>query len=414
MIARGDQQIAQRATLKLLIAAIFVVSIDSRVITPILPAIADDLGVTIGRAGLIVTAYLLPYGLFQLFYGPLADRKGHVRVICFALFGFAIGEALCALSPGLPALVGFRLLTGMVAAAIFPLVLAWIGETVDYTHRQSIIGYTVMAASIGQVLSAAAGGFMAAVVSWRTIFVLDGMLALVIAVMMLRAGLPRHEPVVAGDRSRLSPYRTVLDDPRHILFLALVFVEGALTIGAFSYFGALLRARDGYSYLAIGFFIALFGLTSVAMGRFIGRAARVLGERRMIAVGGIGVVLAYLMTTLQPSLVVFPLAMLLCGATFTLMHSTLQTRATELAPAARATSISLFAFALFLGSSVGALVAAQAIDRYGYNPTMIGLGAGMALVAVVATARAITWSQPGRIQTEHHLTNNEAANRGGS
>ena len=302
----------------------------------------------------------------------------------------------------------------MVAAAIFPLVLAWIGETVDYTHRQSIIGYTVMAASIGQVLSAAAGGFMAAVVSWRTIFVLDGMLALVIAVMMLRAGLPRHEPVVAVDRSRLSPYRTVLDDPRHILFLALVFVEGALTIGAFSYFGALLRARDGYSYLAIGFFIALFGLTSVAMGRFIGRAARVLGERRMIAVGGIGVVLAYLMTTLQPSLVVFPLAMLLCGATFTLMHSTLQTRATELAPAARATSISLFAFALFLGSSVGALVAAQAIDRYGYNPTMIGLGAGMALVAVVATARAITWSQPGRIQTEHHLTNNEAANRGGS
>ena len=75
MIASGDQQIAQRATLKLLIAAIFVVSIDSRVITPILPAIADDLGVTIGRAGLIVTAYLLPYGLFQLFYGPLADRK---------------------------------------------------------------------------------------------------------------------------------------------------------------------------------------------------------------------------------------------------------------------------------------------------------------------------------------------------
>lgn len=105
--------------------------------------------------------------------------------------------------------------------------------------------------------------------------------------------------------------------------------------------------------------------------------------------------------------------MLLRGATFILVHSTLQTRATGLAPAARATSISLFAFARFLGSSVGALVAAQAIDRYGYNPTMMGLGAGMAIVAVVATARTITWSQPGIIQTEHHLANNETANRGG-
>lgn len=391
-----DRQAARSGTLRLLIAAIFVVSIDSRVMTPILPAIADDLGVTIGRAGLIVTAYLLPYGLFQLFYGPLADRTGHVRVICFALIGFAVGEVLCALAPGLTALVAFRLLTGIVAAAIFPLVLAWIGETVEYTHRQSIIGYTVMAASVGQVLSAAAGGFMAAVVSWRTIFLLDGVLALAIAVLMLRGGLPPRRAAPAVARSRMDPYRMVLADRRHVLFLMLVFVEGALTIGSFSYFGALLRDRDGYSYLTIGFLIALFGLASVATGRLIGQAARNMGERRMIAVGGAGVVATYLLTTVQPSAIIFPLAMLLCGATFILMHSTLQTRATELAPAARATSISLFAFALFLGSSLGALVTAQSIDRYGYNATMVGAGAVMAVVAAVATARAIAWSQPVR------------------
>lgn len=60
MTLAADRQVTQRTTLQLLIAAIFVVSIDSRAITPILPAIADDLGATIGRAGLIVTAYLVP------------------------------------------------------------------------------------------------------------------------------------------------------------------------------------------------------------------------------------------------------------------------------------------------------------------------------------------------------------------
>lgn len=386
----------QRQTLWLLIAAIFVVSVDSRVITPILPAIADDLDVTIGRAGLIVTAYLLPYGLFQLLYGPLADRTGHVRVICVALVGFAIGEVLCSIAPDLRTLVLFRLLTGIVAAAVFPLTLAWIGETVAYGERQTIIGYTVMAAAIGQVISAAAGGFLAAVISWRTIFLLDGSLALIIVVLMLRSGLPaRRPPTIRA--SRLAPYHAVFADRRHALFLLLIFIEGGFTIGAFAYFGALLRDRDGYSYVAIGFIIALFGIASVVTGRLIGRAARLLRERRMIAIGGTGVAIAYLLTTLQPSLVIFPLAMLLSGSTYILLHSTLQTRATELAPTARATGIALFAFALFLGSSLGALLTAQSIDRYGYNATMVGLAVTTMAFTVATTARAIDWSQPGSV-----------------
>ncbi|HEX5166786.1 MAG TPA: MFS transporter, partial [Thermomicrobiales bacterium] len=73
IVATVDAPVGRsNTTLWLLIGAIFVVSIDSRVITPILPAIADDLDVSVGRAGLIVTAYLLPYGLFQLIYGPVA------------------------------------------------------------------------------------------------------------------------------------------------------------------------------------------------------------------------------------------------------------------------------------------------------------------------------------------------------
>lgn len=95
---------AQRA-LWLLIAGIFVVQLDSRVITPLLPAIAEDFDTSIARTGLIVTAYLLPYGLFQLIYGPLADRIGRVRVISVALGGFAVGAGVCAIAPGLNTLI---------------------------------------------------------------------------------------------------------------------------------------------------------------------------------------------------------------------------------------------------------------------------------------------------------------------
>jgi len=382
-------------TLWLLIGAIFVVSVDSRVITPILPAIADDLDVSIGSAGLIVTAYLLPYGLFQLVYGPVADRIGNVRVISLTLGAFALGGILCALAPTLPALVGARFFTGMVAAAVFPLTLAYIGETVAYSERQHAIGYTVMASSIGQVISSGAGGFLAALLSWRAIFALDGVIALVLTVAMLRNRAMPARPS-GPRRSTRAGFELVLRDRRHALFYVMIFVEGIFTLGAISFLGAMLRDRDGFSYTAIGFIISLFGLTAIVAGRIIGPLARRIGETRMILFGGLGVAISYGLMVLQPAIVFFPVAMSLLGITWILMHTTLQTRATELAPAARATGISLFAFSLFLGSSAGALITAQSIDRFDYNPTMLGMGLLALVFALVGSVTIPRWSKPER------------------
>jgi predicted MFS family arabinose efflux permease len=158
--------------------------------------------------------------------------------------------------------------------------------------------------------------------------------------------------------------------------------------------GAMLRDRDGFSYTAIGVIISLFGLTAIGAGRIIGPLARRIGEARMILFGGIGAAICYAMTALQPAIIFFPLAMALLGVTWIIMHTTLQTRATELAPAARATGVSLFAFALFLGSSAGAIITAQSIDRFDYNPTMLGMGLLTFVFALVGSAAIPRWSQP--------------------
>jgi predicted MFS family arabinose efflux permease len=112
----------------------------------------------------------------------------------------------------------------------------------------------------------------------------------------------------------------------------------------------------------------------------------------MIAFGGAGGSVGFVLVTLQPSAIIFPFAMLLMGAAFIMMHSTLQTRATELAPTARGTGIALFAFSLFLGSSLGAILTAMSLERIGYNETMLILaGIFAAFTATMTlTFRAIT------------------------
>ncbi len=86
-----------RVSLALLGAAAFMVIADVRVIDPLLHIIADEFGASVGSAAVIVTAYNIPYGLFQLVYGPLGDRIGKLKVMTAAMILFALGTAACAL-----------------------------------------------------------------------------------------------------------------------------------------------------------------------------------------------------------------------------------------------------------------------------------------------------------------------------
>jgi MFS family permease len=78
----------------LLQAAIFMVSAEARLLTPLLPVLARSFESSVVEAGLVVTAYSIPYGVFQLVYGPLADRFGRQLLIALSLSIFALGTLL--------------------------------------------------------------------------------------------------------------------------------------------------------------------------------------------------------------------------------------------------------------------------------------------------------------------------------
>jgi predicted MFS family arabinose efflux permease len=75
------------------------------------------------------------------------------------------------------------------------------------------------------------------------------------------------------------------------------------------------------------------------------------------------------------------------------MHGTLQTRATELAPQARGTAISLFAFFFFLGQATGPQLLGTVLKSQGYGVAFIVAGVGLFVTAAISRAlfaRAIT------------------------
>ena len=156
-------------------------------IDPVLHIIADDFKVGVGSAGVIVSAYTIPYGLFQLVYGPLGDRIGKLKVMTAGMGVFAVGTAVCAVAPNLAILILLRFLTGLAAAAVIPLSLAYIGDNYPYEQRQAAIGKYLGFLVLGQILGGSLGGIFGEYISWRHIFLVFGVLSVGITVIMWRA-----------------------------------------------------------------------------------------------------------------------------------------------------------------------------------------------------------------------------------
>src|SRR5688572_17523357 len=167
----------QRRLILALGAAVFMVNLDARVVAPLLPTLATDLGVSLASAAWLLSAYMLPYGLCQLLFGPLADRYGKVTVCSHAMAAFSVGTACTALWPSFAAIVSLRALTGAFAAGLIPLTLAYIGDTVPYERRQATIATLMASAGAAQALSTSLGGTLATVLSWREVFPVLGALA---------------------------------------------------------------------------------------------------------------------------------------------------------------------------------------------------------------------------------------------
>ena len=144
---------------------------------PLLPVIAADFELTVGTAGIIVTAFALPYGICQIVLGPLGDRFGKLSVIVISLGASSLFTTGCAAANSIEALAALRFMAGIATAAVVPLSMAFIADHFAYEVRQPVIARYLSGLILGQIAGGSLGGIMAAAFGWRVIFVVFGILA---------------------------------------------------------------------------------------------------------------------------------------------------------------------------------------------------------------------------------------------
>ncbi len=385
---------ATQRSILLLSFATFSSMVAQRICDAMLPELSRSFDTSLAQAAQVVSMFAIVYGVAQLVYGPLGDRLGKFRIVAWATLACGVGSAMAVFADNLQWLVLARMATGLAAAAIIPLSVAWIGDNVRLDQLQETLARVGLGTALGMGGGQLFGGLITQVLGWRWAFVLLALLFGAVAWLML--GDWRRQRLLAAQEADAA----TTDDPAaaqvpfHVqarlivsgswsrMVLVIAFAEGVAAFGALAMWATHLHRSMHLSLTGAGAIVALFGLGGMAYLAVARRLIPRLGQAGLAAGGGCLLGLGALVMAVTPW---WPLAIpasLGAGFGFFMFHNTLQTNAASMTPQARGTGVSLFSAALFLGQAVGALLAASLIDRVGSAMTVALGGATMALLGI--------------------------------
>ncbi|WP_433238613.1 multidrug effflux MFS transporter [Streptosporangium sp. CA-135522] len=295
---------------------------------PALPAIAGEMGAGQSQVQLTLTACLVGVSIGQVVAGPLSDVRGRRVPLLIGIAAYAVASLLCAFSPSVYGLVGFRLLQGVAGGAALVIVRAVVRDLYEGAAIARIFAVLMLVSGLAPILAPIAGAQLLQHTSWRGVFVslsVVGLLLLVAALSGVRETLPRDRRESGGLLHTLLTFGHLLRDRS---FMASALAGGFGFGGMFAYISGspfVLQQVYGASPQTFSLVFALnaLGLTVTAQigGRLAGRRvapARLILIGLFLSMAGAGLLLATVVLDLPLAVLVAALFVMMGGAGFVL------------------------------------------------------------------------------------------------
>lgn len=361
----------------------FLANGDNYAAAPLLIDIAKDLNIEISKAALSVTAYMLSFGFFTILFGPLGDRYGKTKIINIAAFGTATFSILGAFAFDLHSLITVRAMNGAFGAGIFPVTMAFIGESFDDSNRQSTIGKVMGMMFLGGAAATAIGGVLAYFGSWRTVYLVYGIAEFILALIMLKS--LEKSPAVLDHLNLGKVYGQAFSNKNLVKVVSTIFLVGFTVFGSFTYSGQFIKSKTGYNILIVGLILSIFGIATVVGGKNAGTLRNKLNNKFLLFSGILGG-LSLVTMSLSSSLYLIGISLFGFGLAFVSIQSTLVTTAQEVMPKLRGTAMSLASFNMFVGGGVGTFVNGYILKQFGISMIFSVASVIMFLLAIIASS----------------------------
>jgi predicted MFS family arabinose efflux permease len=381
-----------------LAAATFIIFFQAYLVAPIIPALSSEFGLSVERVGLIVPAYLIPYGIATLVYGLLADRLGIHRVMFASLAAFAVLTALTATATSIEQMALWRILTGLGASGVVPLGLTLVGRLFPYEQRGRPLGWLFGAMAGGMAFGAPLGAILVPFIGWQGLFLVVGAagVGLLLVLLSYRPVIATAAQPVAGTFGDLfRGYKSLLDTPRGQRTYGYVFVNSMFHSGVFTWLGVYLERHYDVGPVGIGLALLGYGVPGFLFGPLIGRAADRWGRARLLPIGLALSALAGAVLIVGVPLVLAPVVAMLLSLGYDMTQPLLAGIVTSLGGKRPGQAMGLNVFTLFVGFGLGSLIFGEVL-RLGGFAVALGVFVAVEAVATVASVRFFRSEVPAR------------------
>ncbi|GAB3173395.1 MFS transporter [Myceligenerans halotolerans] len=341
----------------------------------VLPALAADIGVSEGTAGLAVAATAIAGAFTAPSIAVLLPRTDRRTVLLGLLAAAALSNLAVAVAPSFAVLLVGRLLLGVAIAGYWS--FAFSAGTHAVPGRDRVVSSAIsFGVSIATVLGVPLGSLVGDAVGWRTAF--GGAAALcALSAVALAATFPA---VPAHPTAGLRMLREALRNRRLMAGIGCVVLVAFGNFAAYPYIRiAIERVEPG----AATWMLLAWGAGAVAGTVVAGMLARRL--RPLAAVAPIGLGAALVLTATAGSVPVLAVAVVLWGFTFNMVPVIVQLWGARVEPERTESAMALTVTAFQVAITVGATLGGTLLDRYGVGPLLV-VGAGAAVAAGIGWA----------------------------
>ncbi|WP_232362580.1 multidrug effflux MFS transporter [Desulfogranum mediterraneum] len=247
-----------------------------------IPLLMEQWNQPLVMVNLTLVAFFITYCGFLLVYGPLSDKYGRRPPLLAGILVYIVACLACAASQGVEVMILARALQGAGAAAASAIVFAISKDLYGGVARQRVfiqIGVIVAAAP---VIAPVIGGWMIALFSWRWVFLLQVVMALIALAGVWRMEEPLREKNQARVLQSFVSYLRLLMNGR---YMVLVCILSIIDIPVFAFIAGssdLYITRLGYDERQFGYFFAFNAMAFILAPLTFSRLARLYSTQRLL------------------------------------------------------------------------------------------------------------------------------------
>lgn len=365
--------------LYMLALAVFVMGTSEFMLVGLLPAIATEIDVSVGAAGLLTSAFAVGMVIGAPVMAAFARRWPPRFTLVICLLVFAGGHVIGAMTSAFSLLLITRALSALANAGFLAIALSTATTLVPANRKGRALSILLAGTTIATVAGVPAGSLLGAALGWRTTFWAIPILCLPAVFGVIRGtGNSADQTESSSPSPSLRAELGQLAEPRLILAMVLGALINGGTFAVFTFLAPVVTETAGLAEVWVSIALVLFGI-----GSFLGvtTAGRLSDQRPglVLAVGGPLLLTGWIVLTVLASHPVALLVLVLAQGFLSFgVGSTLITRVLYAASRAPTMSGSYATAALNIGAAAGPVLGAS------------GLATGLGLLAPVWVASALT------------------------